>query len=56
MGPLGAELFHADVQAVVQTGGRTDMHMTKLIVAFGNFSNASKNLNVSACHILLGHG
>jgi len=32
--PVGAELFHAD--------GRTDM--TKLIVACGNFENASKHL------------
>ena len=32
--PVGAELFHAD--------GRTDM--TKLLVAFRNFANASKNL------------
>ena len=31
--PLGAELFHAD--------GRTDM--TELIVAFHNFTNATKN-------------
>ena len=30
---MGAELFHAD--------GRTDM--TKLLVAFRNFANASKN-------------
>jgi hypothetical protein len=31
--PMGAQLFHAD--------GRTDM--TKLMVAFRNFANASKN-------------
>jgi len=31
--PVGAELFHAE--------GRTDM--TKLIVAFRNFANVSKN-------------
>jgi hypothetical protein len=36
--PMGAELFHAD--------GRTDM--TKLIVAFRNFANASKNQPVNA--------
>ena len=34
---LGAELFHADGQ----TDGRTNV--TKLIVAFRNFSNALKN-------------
>jgi hypothetical protein len=33
--PVGAELFHAN--------GRTDM--TKLIVAFGNFAKAPKNLH-----------
>jgi hypothetical protein len=33
IGPVGAELFHAD--------GQTDM--TKLIVAFRNFANALKN-------------
>jgi hypothetical protein len=32
--PVGAELFHA-------TDGRTDL--TKLIVAFGNFTNTPKN-------------
>jgi len=31
--PVGAELFHAD--------GRTDM--TKLLVTFRNYANASKN-------------
>ena len=35
---LGAELFHADRQ----TDGQTEI--TKLIVAFRNFSDASKNL------------
>ena len=34
--PVGAELFHAD--------RRTDRHMTKLMVAFRNFSNAPKKL------------
>jgi hypothetical protein len=34
--PVGAELFHAD--------RRTDM--TKLIVAFRNFANAPKNVEV----------
>jgi hypothetical protein len=44
--PVGAELFHAD--------GETDM--TKLTVAFRNFSNAPKNgngtlfLKVRSCH------
>jgi hypothetical protein len=33
--PLGVELLHA--------GGRTDM--TKLIVAFHNFGNSSKNVD-----------
>jgi len=32
--PLGAELFHVD--------GRTDRHMTKLIVAFRNFCERVK--------------
>jgi hypothetical protein len=35
--PVGAELFHANGR----TDGRTDM--TKVIVAFRNFANASKN-------------
>jgi hypothetical protein len=35
--PVGAELFHADIQ----TDRRTDM--AKLIVAFRNFANAPKN-------------
>jgi hypothetical protein len=35
--PVGAELFHADKR----TDGQTDM--TKLIVAFRNFTNAPKN-------------
>jgi len=38
--PLGAELSHAERQ----TDGQTDM--TKLIVAFRNFTNASKKLTV----------
>jgi hypothetical protein len=36
--PVGSELFHAD--------GQTDgwrKHLTKLIVAFRNFANASEN-------------
>jgi len=37
--PLGAELFHVDRQ----TDGRTDM--TKLIVTFHHFVNASKKRN-----------
>ena len=38
--PVGAELFHAD--------GRTDKRtdMTKLTVAFRNFSNAPENQNI----------
>lgn len=38
MRPVGDELFHA--------GGRTDRqtYMTKLIVAFGNFASAPKNV------------
>jgi len=36
MPPVGAELLHADKR----TDGQTDM--TKLIVAFRNFANASK--------------
>jgi hypothetical protein len=36
MRPVGAELFHAD--------GQTDM--TKLIVAFHNFVNVSKNYKI----------
>ena len=43
--PVGAELFHADRR----TDGQTDM--TKLIVAFRNFANASKN--VCLCHVLI---
>jgi hypothetical protein len=41
--PVGAELFHADEG----TDGRTDRQtdMTKLIVAFRNFANASKMIN-----------
>jgi hypothetical protein len=37
IGPVGAELFHAD--------GRTERqaYMTKLIVAFRSFANAPKN-------------
>ena len=38
--PVGDELFHADRG----TDGRTDV--TKLMVAFRNFSNASKNVYV----------
>ena len=34
---MGAELFHAEIR----TEGQTDM--TKLIVAFPNFANATKN-------------
>ena len=37
---LRAEFFHADRR----TDGRTDRHMTKLIVAFRNFANAPKTV------------
>jgi len=39
--PMGAELFHADRRRKGRTKGQTDM--TKLIVAFRNFTNAPKN-------------
>ena len=39
--PVEAELFHAEGETAWRTGGQTDM--TKLIVAFRSFSNASKN-------------
>jgi len=45
--PVGSELFHAD--------GLTDRQtdMTKLIVAFRNFANASKNGNyIIYCYML----
>ena len=38
--PVAAELFHADEWAALQADGRTDM--TKLIVTFCSFSNASE--------------
>jgi hypothetical protein len=38
---VGAELFHEGGRTDRQTDRQTDM--TKLIVGFGNFSNASKN-------------
>ena len=38
IGPVGAELFHAE--------GQTDM--TKLIVAFRNIANAPKNQNLNS--------
>jgi hypothetical protein len=40
--PMGAELLHADSR----TDGRADM--TKLIVAFLNFANVSKNEIIAA--------
>ena len=43
MHPVGAELFHANVE--------TDM--TKLVVAFRNFANASKTENISSCGLPL---
>ena len=39
--PVGAELFHADGGTDRQTDRQADM--TKLIVAFHNFTNAPKN-------------
>ena len=39
--PMGAELFHVDRR----TDGQTDM--TKIIVAFRNFTNAPKDHSVS---------
>jgi hypothetical protein len=41
-GPVGAALFHADRR----TDGQTELQkdMTKLMVAFRNFANASKNV------------
>jgi hypothetical protein len=57
--PVGAELFRADRRTDRRKDGRTDgrtdrqthrqtdrqTDMTKLIAAFGNFSNASRNCN-----------
>jgi hypothetical protein len=40
IGPVGAELFHADRWRGGRADGRTDM--TKLIVAIRNFANALK--------------
>ena len=42
--PVGAELFHADRGMYGWTDGRTDM--TKLIIAFHNFSKAPTNMSV----------
>jgi hypothetical protein len=44
--PVGDGLFQADGRTERHTAGQTDM--TKLIVAFGNFAKAPKNL--SSCH------
>jgi len=41
--PLGSELFHVDGP----TDGQTDRHMTKLIVTFHNYENASKNILIA---------
>ena len=43
--PMTAEFIHAHGRTDRQTGGHTDrqMEMTKLIVAFHNFSNAFIN-------------
>jgi hypothetical protein len=46
--PVGAELFHADGWA----DGQTDM--TKLMVAFRNFSNAPKKMKMP-CASLINH-
>ena len=43
--PMGAELFHAD--------GQTDM--TKLIVAFRNFANASKSEHLTKVSVIHAH-
>jgi hypothetical protein len=42
--PLEAELFHADGRTVGWTDRQTDM--TKLIVAFHNFANAPKDIQI----------
>jgi hypothetical protein len=42
---VGAELFHADRRDDGRTDGQTDM--TKLIVAFRNFADTSKNQLIS---------
>ena len=44
--PVRAELFHADRRMKGGMDGRTDM--TKLIVAFRNFANASENQDMKA--------
>jgi len=48
--PVRAEVFHADGQTDRQTEGRMDKYtdMTKQIVAFCNFANASKNYRLLA--------
>jgi len=52
--PVGAELFHTDRQTHRRTDEPTDRQtdrqtdMTKLIVAFRNFSNVPENVT-SAC-------
>jgi len=45
--PVGTELFHADRRMDGRTDRQTDRQrdMTKLIAAFGNFANTSKNGN-----------
>ena len=45
---MGAELFQADGRTDGQTDRRTDV--TKLIVAFNNFANASKNGTRNYCY------
>jgi hypothetical protein len=44
--PMGAEFFHADGRTDGRTDRQTDgqTYMTKLTVAFSNFSNAPKEL------------
>jgi hypothetical protein len=44
--PVGAELFYADGRTDGQKDEQTDRltDMTKLIIAFRNFANATKNI------------
>jgi hypothetical protein len=45
--PVGAELVHSDraIRAVAQTDGQR--HITKLTVAFRNFSKAPKKIKLA---------
>jgi hypothetical protein len=51
IGPVGAELFHAEGQADRQTGGR--IGMTKPMVAFRNLANAPNNTANSRTVLLI---